>query len=69
MKPVWTRIAGDILIVGAWLLFVTVFLLYGAGGLAAWQVWGIVLVSAVIGCSVGGTWASRWKKAAPKVLA
>ena len=69
MKPIWTRIAGDIAIVAAWLLLVGFFLTYWAAGLATWQVWGIVLVATVAGCAIGGSWGGRWKKAHPVIQA
>jgi len=66
-KPIWIRIAGDVAIIGAWLLFVSLFLVYWAAGLATWQVFGDRLGVAIVGCALGGTWAGAWEKAHPVV--
>ncbi len=67
MKPIRTRIAGDVAIIGAWLLFVSLLLLYWAAGLATWQVLGDRLGVAIVGCALGGTWAGAWETAHPVV--
>jgi len=61
MRRLVIRLVGDAVIIGAWVALVAAFLLVLAPGWAWWAQGIVIVLSAFAGCTIGGTWASRWK--------